>query len=116
MLAGNGQTLMAHYSVPRGYTGYITSWRGSMGKAGKVTGAQAELTLRYRKFSPVNTVGTIIESTLELGMDGSSNQPIHYSPYKAVHDKTDVFIRVDATTDNATDITGQMDIIIVADD
>jgi len=113
--AGNGQTLMAHYTVPRNKTGYITTWNVTLGKAGGSATAQAECSLRYSKFSPLNTVGSIIQGVMNPYLAGSSSISRNYTPYKVVHEYTDVFIRIDEVTDNSSHITAEFDMIITND-
>jgi hypothetical protein len=109
--AANGQTLMAIYTCPNGYTCYITDFSASIYKA--AVGALANMSLRQTKFAGQGLAGSIVEHTFGLATDGSSfiNHP--FNPYKVFQEKTDIRMRAEAVSAANCDITGAFEMILV---
>ena len=107
ILAGAGQTLMAVYTVPAGYTGYLYQGNCTAQSGADATGF---MYLRY------NTVGTTfrVGHTFEVSGDGG---PYNYKfsfPQK-LPEKTDIDIRLTTRSNNGR-FTAAFDILLIADD
>lgn len=109
--AGNGQTLMAIYTIPNGKTGCMTHFSSTIFKG--AVGALSNSTLRQTKFAGPDGAGSIIEHYFGMATDGNSHVHHPYGPYKRFEEKTDVWLRGDTVTANDTEITGAFDIILV---
>ena len=107
ILAGAGQTLMAVYTVPAGYTGYLYQGNCTAQSGADATGF---MYLRY------NTVGTTVRvgHTFEVSGDGG---PYNYkfSFPQELPEKTDIDIRLTTRSNNGR-FTAAFDILLIADD
>lgn len=108
---GNGQTLMAIYTIPAGKTGYMTRFSSTINRSN--VGALANLTLRQTKFAALDGAGSIVEHYFSLATDGSSHITHMFFPYKVFRERTDIWIRCESVTAANTSITGAFDIILV---
>lgn len=102
ILIGNNQTMMGVFTIPRGYSGYITDAYGSVGQ-----GKSATLTLFIRPFGGVfnaKHVAELYENTYP------------YSPrtYLKVPQKADIDVRA-VSASAGTSISGIFNLIIVKD-
>lgn len=108
---GNGQTLMAFFHVPMGKTGYLTNVYASMNRQSNVSGAMADLSIRTRLWGNGHD-GVIVGGYAAVSIEGGDFNK-HYNPYYRVSQGTDVWIRCEGVSDNATDISSGFDIILV---
>ena len=108
---GLGQSLQAIYTIPNGKTGYMTHFSATIYKS--AVGALANMTLRQTKFAGPDGSGSVTEHYFSLATDGSSHITHHFNPYKVFEEKTDVWMRCEATSANTVQITGAFDIILV---
>ena len=112
MNAGNGQTLMAIYTIPRGKTGFMTSFYGGI-NSGSGIGTLADITLRITPMADIDGAGSRIEHVTGLGSDGTSHGQHKFKPYKKIEESTDVWCRVDSVSSNNTDIVAGFDFYLV---
>jgi len=110
---GIGQTQMAFDTVPRGKIGYITNYYGSIGRQSKTSGAMADVQMHYRKFITANGTGKIVEHDMSIAVDGSSNVPHEFNPYKVAKELTDVWLTIVGLSDDATYLSAGFDMIEV---
>jgi len=102
--AGNGQTLMAVYTVPAGYTAYMKSYYTSANSTPTLPVTDVKLFTRPStgvinlKHQQANTAGYF---THEFSI-----------PFK-ISEKTDIYLNV-STNVNNTDVCGGFDLILVA--
>lgn len=106
--AGKGQTEMAIYTIPAGYTGFIVAIEASGNRPGATSGAMIDLSLVYRTGSVSR-----IKQTFGIAVDGTSHYARNYDLWKKVPEKTDVIVRVDNTTDNDADISASFDMVVM---
>lgn len=109
---GNGQTLMAIYTIPAGKTGYMTNFTATINRT--AVGALANMSLRQTKFAALDGSGSIVEHFFSLATDGSSSIYHPFKPEKVFQERTDIWIRCESVTATNTDITGSFDIKLVA--
>jgi hypothetical protein len=107
--AGNGQTGMAIYTIPKGKTGYMTQIFADLVKDKT---ASASLTLHETISATVNGAGTRAKHFFGLTAGGGHYHHI-FKPYKKFLENTDIFIRCDEVTANDMDISAGFDIILV---
>ena len=107
ILADAGQTLMAVYTVPAGYTGYLYQGIASAQSGADATGF---MYVRY------NTVGTTfrVAHSFEVSGDGG---PYNYkfSFPQELPEKTDIDVRLTTRSNNGR-FTAAFDILLIQDD
>ena len=113
--AGDNQTLMAIYTIPNGYTGYMTQFGASINKSGATAGAMADISL-YKADAENSPNARLVQHTAGIAVDGASLVDHRFHPNKVVAEKTDLILSVDGVTDNNTDISGWFDIILHKED
>ena len=110
-----GQTLMAHYTIPRGKKGYLTNIFTSVNS--KST-AVIDIAL-YEQLWAGNTPGVgdgrFIHGWWSASQAGGTLH-IPYNPYKYISEFSDVWLRVESVSANATDVSGGFDMILVDHD
>lgn len=102
ILAGNGQTLMAVFTVPKGYTGYMLKFQGSVEKQKEVT---FSILTHYNGSDVCTTKGHF----------GSFGTPVTYDypiPVKYT-EKTDIEVRAKAGA--TTGVGALFDILLIKD-
>jgi hypothetical protein len=77
--AGNGQTLMAIYGIPSGYTFYMTELYASILKTG-ATGL-ADCSLLFNPEPDAELTNFLVKHTFGAVSTGSSNVPKQFKPY-----------------------------------
>ncbi len=100
------QTMICAYTVPAGYTAYLTRWFVTL--AGK-TNADAVARFRRRPF------GEVFQTKEEVAIQGNGNSAMNrsYAPYNGpITEKTDMFVEASADTNN-TGIAAGFDLILV---
>lgn len=105
--AGKGQTLMAVYTIPAGYIGYLYHGTMSIQAGGDATGFM---------FIRRNTVSTVfrIAHTFEVaGTGGQYDYTFSFPP--AIPEKSDIDVRAAVRSNNAR-VTAAFDILLVEDD
>lgn len=100
ILPGNGQTLMAVYTIPAGYTGYLLKFQGS---ADKSTAVQFKLFARPES-GAFNLKG-------QWGTQGGNPVTYDYPVPLSFAEKTD--LKVEVTTGNNCGCGGIFDILLV---
>ena len=105
--AGMGQSLMAMYRIPVGYTGFVERWEcGIVGK----TFAKVENLMLARKVGEAWRVKDLI-GTSSSGSSFVSKNYVYPLAYPAL---TEIVIRAESDT-NATGVSSTFDITLVAD-
>lgn len=107
IIAGAGQTLMAVYTVPAGYTGYLYHGNCTAQSGADATGF---MYVRY------NTVGTTfrVGHTFEVSGDGGPYD-YKFSFPQELAEKTDIDVRLTTRSNNGR-FTAAFDILLIADD
>lgn len=105
--ATNGQTLMAVYTIPAGYTGYLHKGVASIQSGGDATG------FMYARY---NTVGTTFRVAHTFEVVGTGGQYIHEFPFPpALAEKTDIDVRATVRSNNSR-FTAAFDILLIEND
>lgn len=112
--AGNGQTLMAIYTIPRGKTGYMTQWHVSLNRTGGGT-AYADVSLLEVPFASLNGAGTRLADFIGASATGTSAPPIRFIPPRPFLAETDIIVRVAGVSASNCDISASFDLILVDD-
>ncbi len=102
---GAGQTEMALYTIPNGYTGYFYGGYVSLSRQGTYT---ASFTSRIRTFGGVPRVASRIAC---VGQGGSHWKYLYPVPL-ALPPKTDVWLRVENVSDNNTGASGGFTVVL----
>ena len=105
---GDGQTMMAIYTVPNGYTAYMTRWYTTLAIS---RASYAVVQMKKRLF------GGVFRTTREVGLTGAGNSIYQELlniaiPYPA---KTDLKITILEVGANDMNIDGGFDLLLVAD-
>jgi hypothetical protein len=103
---GYGKSQMAIWTVPAGYTAYITSYTFTSASAtanNVITGAMA-----IRPFGGVFS----FEATLKMG--GGNTFDRHFDTYLVVEEKSD--IEIQAAASSAAQVTGELQVIYIKND
>lgn len=102
---GLGQTHMAMYTIPAGFTGYLTNWNVGVGTYNHSVTA----TLYTREVGN----GLVFRTRDVMDVPGGLHQRIYNVPFRVI-EKTDIEIRAIATT--GTKVSSTFDIILVEND
>lgn len=112
--AGNGQTLMAVYTVPANYNGLMSNFYASMNRAtNNPAGSYCRVSLFERPDADAANASWQIKHTVGLGVDGSSYISQTWSPYRSVEAKTDIRVVVEDVSDNDVDVSAGFDLALI---
>ena len=105
---GDGQTMMAIYTVPNGYTAYMTRWYTTLA----ISRASYAVVQMKKRLS-----GGVFRTTREVGLTGAGNSIYQESlniaiPFPA---KTDIKITILEVGANDMNIDGGFDLLLVGD-
>lgn len=104
---GNNQTLMALYTVPRGYVAYLC--RGELGQSrGQIAGVTRSA-YYSRRYGKVFTIKKRIDTTNQ----GSSIYQDKRSFPDVIPSLTDIKLTVESVSANNTGIFGTLDILLI---
>lgn len=106
---GNGQTQMCYQHIPKGSTGYITSWQSSIynaGSNGETVLAQMEL--RSNLWSGD---GVVLEYS--QGISTGNSPSIVFYPPKKVSQGTDIWATCENVTKDGTEVFSGFNIILI---
>jgi hypothetical protein len=110
---GNGQTLMAVYTVPAGKTAYMTRLYASITKSGG-SAAAADVALWETPFASTDGSGSRVVHFDGITTNGSGFITQDFKPYKQFLEQTDIWIRVQEVS-ATVGVTGGFDIILEDD-
>ena len=100
IIAGNGQTLMAVYTIPAGYTGYLLKFQGSSDKSTAV---------QFKLFS--RSFGSTFNLKGQWGTQGGNVVTYDYPVPLRFEEKTD--LKIDVTTGNNCGCGAIFDVLLV---
>jgi len=104
---GNNQTLMALYTIPRGYVGYL--YRGELGQSRAATSGAARLAYFSRRYGQAFT----IKKRVDITNQGSSIYQDARSFPDVIPALTDVKLTVESVTANNTGVFGTFDVLLI---
>ena len=104
---GNNQTLMALYTIPLGYVGYL--FKGEFGGSRAVSSGSAQNAYYSRRVGKVFK----IKKRVDVAFTGSSNYVDVRSFPDPIPALTDVKLRAESVTANRTGLFGAFDILLV---
>lgn len=104
---GNNQTLMALYTIPKGYIGYL--FRGELGTSRAQTTGAARCAYYSRRLGKVFK----IKKRVDLTNQGSSVYQDHRSFPDIIPALTDIRLKVESVSANGMGIFGAFDIMLV---
>lgn len=110
--AGAGQTLMAIFYIPQGFTGYMYNYFVSVYRATKAADAQVEARLMSELWGTHND-GKMTEHITGVSIDGTIH---NFNPPKRFAQGTDIWLDVVSATDTDMSVSGGFDIVLVAND
>lgn len=107
VLAGNNQTGMAKFTIPAGYTGYLTSFYASLLKGSGVTAVAADIELYVREY------GGLFRSMFQFGLQttGKGTHEKKFDFPELLPAKTDIEVR--ATPSAVADIAAGFEIALI---
>ncbi len=108
---GTGQTLMATYTVPAGYTALVGPWQASSLAFTGGTETEVALIARYNDDSGTNAIR--YKSQVGLRGGGSSSVTSSGSVPTCIPEKTDIEISVTVTDADDTKIVGSFDLLVI---
>lgn len=112
--AGNGQTLMAIYTVPANAVAYLVGGYMSVQRDGTTSRALIDMQMIARSNADVPNSPWQVKHTTGLSIEGTSTYQHKFAPYKGpIPGKTDIVVRVTYVTDNGMDVSGGFDLILV---
>jgi len=95
IMVGMGQTLMAIYTIPAGYTGYLCEWNASLNKAlGTVIGVNI---LLFTRDNGITNPSWQLKDIHGLTSGGTSDMKEDFCIPLRYPEKTDIRLRADAT-------------------
>ena len=108
---GEGQSLMAIYTVPAGKTAYMTRMYATLSGSGAP--GRIELSLKQR--IGIDTAVPALRTRHKVSFDtsGTSSRSWRYIPYKVFTEKTDVIMRIVSANVNNMTVHGGFDLILV---
>lgn len=115
MSAGQGQSHLAVYTVPRGFTGYMTNfWFAMLDSSGPTT-ASFDIII-----AQVLGLDTLVPAKIHRhhvgGVKaGTSYRVQPFEPYKVFEEKTDIIVNVPATSNDNLSLAAGFDLILVDD-
>lgn len=109
---GQGQTLMAIYTVPRGKRAYMVNVWGSLNRAGG-SGTFADLSIREFPFAMYGYSGNRTRHFGSIAADGSNTFDKPFKPFKMFEAESDIILRVESVSAGNADISGGYDLILV---
>lgn len=104
---GNNQTLMAIYTVPKGYVGYLL--RGEVGMSRTTLGGVAQCAYYSRRYGKVFK----IKKRVDISQSGTSVYTDKRSIPDVIPALTDIKLRVENASANDTGVIGTFDILLV---
>ena len=110
--AGNGQTLMAIYTVPRGKVAYMVGMYISANRPGSASQAMIGVELLARPNANIPYTPRQVKHSVGITIIGTSPYQHEFRPYKTFGEMTDIVIRVTSTTDDNMDVSAGFDIIL----
>lgn len=107
---GNNQTLMALYTIPRGYVGFL--YKGEIGMSRSVAAGETQAAYYSRRYGRVFRV----KKRVDLSNSGDSLFQDKRSFPDIVPALTDIKLTVEAVSANSTGVFGTFDILLVEQD
>jgi hypothetical protein len=104
--ATDNQTLMSHYTIPAGKTGFMSNFVTTIGRT--ITSV-AHMHLNIREFGK----SFAVKASFDLDSSSTSIYLRKYEPYLKIDAKSDIKFTCASVTANNTVITAQYDLIIV---
>ena len=108
-----GQSQMAIYTVPAGYTAYMCGGKASSSRRGSTSAGQVECELRIRPNADTSTAVWRVAGSAEMSLDGSSEVIMQDKPYGAIPEKTDIVMRCIYVSDSNTKVATRLNFILV---
>ena len=109
---GQGQTLMAIYTVPAGKTAYMHNFYGTFDPA---AGSPTSLLLKLWAKDNANGYAKQIKHIAGINISSSSTFTREFYPYKRFPEKTDIFLE-GTTVGAAADVSAGFDLIVCDND
>ncbi len=107
---GNNQTLMAMFTIPKGFVGFL--FRGEIGQSRAQTAGFARCAYYSRRFGKVFRV----KKRIDTSNSGTSIYQDDRSFPDIIPSLTDIKIRVESVSANSTGVFATLDILLVTED
>jgi hypothetical protein len=113
IIAGYGQTTLGFYTIPAGFTGYMTNWFVDFYQTTNTNTALIGLYTRCDLDG--STPSLNIKDIVRLVIGGDTTKVREYKPYLPIPAYSDVFIRIIDVSANNSEFSGGFDIILVGE-
>lgn len=110
-----GQTLMAVYTVPLGFTAFVLNYYADI-TSGHPTGAEADIALFVRPDASLATAPLQLKHLIGLASGGTSHCMHKFSAPLVVGEKSDIILRSPLASDADTPISGGFGLFLLKDD
>jgi hypothetical protein len=110
-----GQTLMAVYTVPLGFTAFVLHYYADL-TSGHPTGAEADIALFVRPDASAATAPLQLKHLIGLASGGTSHHMHNFGAPLVVEEKSDIILRALSTSDADTPISGGFGLFLLKDD
>lgn len=115
--AETGQTLLAIYTIPAGYTGFMTRLYATLNSSlNNAAGSRASIAMFFRENGDDEDAAWQLKHEESIVIDGTSHMLNRYEPYVKVLERTDIRMTAISASDNNTDIDAGFDIILIGND
>lgn len=112
-----GQTLLAIYTVPAGYTAFMTRIYATLNSSlNNAAGSRASVGMFFRENDFSADASWNLKHEESIVIDGTSHMLKEYLPYLKIPQKTDIRITAISVSDNNTDIDAGFDLILLSND
>lgn len=111
--AGVGEALMTIYTVPNGFTAYMTNLHACFNRADNYSQAMIDVSLYGR--SGIDTAEPVLRQRHyeNLSIQGTSSFTRVFDPPRKFEEKTDIFVRTLGLSDSNADVSAGFDLILV---
>lgn len=111
IIAGYGQTTLGFYTVPAGFTAYITSWNISFYQTSNTN--TALIALFERCGVNGSSPSLRIKDNVRLVVGSQTDHIREYKPYLKINEYCDILIRILDVNANNNEFAGGFDVILV---
>lgn len=113
---GRGQTLMAIYCVPDGYTGLLTNYYASITRPGTPAGDMAEMTIKTKNDFGTANMPFRTRHIKGVSAEGNSTSEHRFNPPLKLESGTLIKLTGQFVTDNDSIIYGGFDLWLIKND
>ncbi len=110
IIPNEGVSSTAAYTIPKGYTGYLTQANASLVE---VSNAGATISLKVTRQGILGRSGSYSVRMFDLSSAGGNQQSLEFIPPLAFTEFTDLVLRCSSVTANNVDVSGGFNLMLV---